>query len=249
LISAQTTPEFYSLNRFSQVALSVLGATSNENPADPATPRLPQLKLPFSMTDTELSIAGGADIRWGGWGPLFGGACLVALAFAVLRWRSLRPEAPLFVLVWVLCFISPESWWARLNPQVCLFIALIGLVAIGRHRVAGYAICLVLAANAGVVEYSALGISRDGNAYLHQAVNELTSNGQQPVYWRRSGTALGSMFDRFHIRVISDSPCDGQSCGQFKCKPLIWNSLVCVKNSPSDEIYDHRRAAASVATN
>lgn len=249
LISAQTTPEFYSLDRFSQVALSVFGKTSNESPSDPVTPRLPELKLPFSMTDAEMSFAGAADVRWGGWGPLFGGACVVALAFGLLSLRALRPEAPLLLLVLVLCFISPESWWARLNPQVYLLVALAGALALTRHRFAGYAICLILIANSAVVEYSALTIARNGNAYLHQAVNELTSNGREPVYWRRHGISLGPMFDRFRVRVINDSPCDGKSCTNFKCKSIIWNSLVCVKDQPSDDIPASRKATATVATN
>jgi|GEM_PF-7040819 len=249
LISAQTTPEFHALDRFSQVALSVFGETANQSPSNPATPRLPEIKTPFSMTDAEVSAAGAADVRWGGWGPLFGGACLAAMVFAAVRFRSMRSEAPVFILVGVLCFISPESWWARLNPQIYLLVALVGALAIGRHRLAGYAICLILLANSAVVEYSALTIARDGNDYLHKAVNELTSNGQEPVYWRRTGVALGPMFDRFHVRVINDAPCDRDSCKDFRCKTLLWNSLVCVKHRPSDDIHDNRKATATIATN
>ncbi len=79
------------------------------------------LKLPFTVTPSEVRVFLMPDVRVGGWGPLFGGLCLLAvagLAAASLRgtrWLALGLAMTLPILVSVL--IMPHPWFARFAPQ------------------------------------------------------------------------------------------------------------------------------------
>jgi hypothetical protein len=120
------------------------------------------LKLPFTVSRTELQQFASPDVRFGGFGPLFSGALLLALAtLALLPWprRRLRVCVGLLVLagsilVSVLAF--SEAWWARLAPQLGLLpalIALAGMLAL-RPRWQGWvprALLVTLCLNSGLV--------------------------------------------------------------------------------------------------
>ena len=79
------------------------------------------LKLPFTVAPSEVDVFLMPDVRVGGWGPLFGGLCLLAVAGLAaaglkdLRWLVLGLAITLPVLVSVL--IMPHPWFARFAPQ------------------------------------------------------------------------------------------------------------------------------------
>lgn len=79
------------------------------------------LKLPFTVTQSEVRVFLMPDVRAGGWGPLFGGLCLLAVAGLAaaglrgIRWLVLGLAITLPILVSVL--IMPHPWFARFAPQ------------------------------------------------------------------------------------------------------------------------------------
>lgn len=228
LISGQTTPQFHSLDRFTQLGLSVMGKTRNENPLDLATPRLPQLKAPFTVDAVEFTTAGGVDVRWGGWGPLFGGALLLAIASAVWSWRSVRRTAPLLAIVAVLCVISPESWWARLNPQLYVLVCLLAILALQEKRIAGYMLVAVLMVNSGIGAYESAIMMRNAAGYLKRATNELSDDHRKVLYWSERYENLQPMFDRLNLNFERVGPNGAGQLAAWPCKELL-GELVCAR--------------------
>ncbi|WP_434718271.1 hypothetical protein P5W98_03290 [Paraburkholderia sp. A1BS-2L] len=222
LISGQTTPEFHALNRFSQLGLSVFGRTRNENPFDKSTPRVPVIKVPFTVDELELKYSGAIDPRWGGWGPLFGGACIAALALGALCRKSVRSTAPLLVILATLCVISPESWWARLNPQLYIFVAVVAILGLLERRVAAYALAAVLLINGGIVGYETTRMIQSGNAYLQQVTSELSDNMRVPLYWTKTVEDLTPIFKRLGADT---EMCEPGACRQLACKEILGETV------------------------
>ena len=79
------------------------------------------LKVPFTVDPSEVRVFAMPDVRGGGWGPLFGGLCLLAMASLVVislrgtRWLAMGLAITLPILVSVL--IIPHPWFARFVPQ------------------------------------------------------------------------------------------------------------------------------------
>ena len=79
------------------------------------------LKIPFTVDPSEVRIFVMPDVRGGGWGPLFGGLCILAVAGLVaaglrrVRWLALGLAITLPILFSVL--IMPHPWFARFAPQ------------------------------------------------------------------------------------------------------------------------------------
>ncbi|PRX27644.1 hypothetical protein B0G75_114155 [Paraburkholderia sp. BL18I3N2] len=228
LISGQITPQFHSLNRFTQLGLSVMGKTRNENPFDLATPRFPQLKVPFTVDAVEFTTAGGVDVRWGGWGPLFGGALLLAIAAAVWSWRSTWRAAPLLAVVVVLCVISPESWWARLNPQLYVLVCLLTILALQEKRIIGYVLVAVLMINSGIGAYESSIMIRNAAGYLKQATNELSDDHRKVLYWSERYENLQPMFDHLNVNVKYIGPNGASQLDMWPCKQLL-GEWVCAR--------------------
>jgi hypothetical protein len=91
------------------------------------------LKLPFAVTREEIEAFRMPDVRLGGFGPLFGGSVLLAVAALAaatrrgLRWPLLASLLALPILVSVLVF--PHPWFARYVPQGWLLPLLLAAVA------------------------------------------------------------------------------------------------------------------------
>ncbi len=100
------------------VSLASPSMNYNTNPDD--TP----IKVPFTFTRAEFAAFTSTDVRLGGFGPLFSGALVLALAgLALVR----LPRAQAWGWGWALALTAgltlanPESWWARYVPQFWLF--------------------------------------------------------------------------------------------------------------------------------
>jgi hypothetical protein len=122
----------------------------------------PGYKLPFTVSRGELKQFVSPDVRFGGFGPLFSGGLLLALATLALLVpvrRRVVPYAGMLVLtglvvVSVLAF--SEGWWPRLAPQLGLapaLIAIVGLLAIRQRlwRRVPQALIVVLCLNSVLV--------------------------------------------------------------------------------------------------
>ncbi len=127
----------------------------------------PELKPPFLVRPSEIRMAGGVDVRIGGFGPLFSGIAVLSFATALglLAGGGRRNRSVLGLLfaaagLLASVFAMPENWWARYVPQfwyVPWCIALAALICLSRPiRVLGAAIILLMLANTAIVAATSL---------------------------------------------------------------------------------------------
>ena len=113
----QASADFRAESAARKFLASLLSECSNEQTR-------PRLRLPFLFSPRELRAFASWDVRFGGFGPLFSGALLVAVPFlGLLVLRAGPHRAPALVLlaaVGGMIAINPEAWWARLAPQTWL---------------------------------------------------------------------------------------------------------------------------------
>lgn len=114
---ADRPAKFQPLDRFRKLFNSVF--SESRQPPEPS-----HLKLPLSVTRAEISAFHLADVRVGGFGPLFGGAVIAGAAVLAGAWPRHRRKAyaAAGIVFWILlsACINPEAWWARLAPQIWL---------------------------------------------------------------------------------------------------------------------------------
>jgi hypothetical protein len=130
---------------------------------------IPSLKLPLSMSLAEIRIAGGPDVRIGGFGPLFSAVIVaaggVAAMLVVTRERPPHLKWLLYIAGTLLLsvLVMPENWWARYVPQLWLvpwIAAVIALSAKGPWlRRAGWAVAVLMLADVALVTASATGLA------------------------------------------------------------------------------------------
>lgn len=151
----QAPKNFLRKNRFIKLGYSILSKTANQLHDSP------ELKIPFSLHKQEMEALGYTDARYGGFGPLFGGIILMMLVCGVItcRWKKRILIFFLtgmgFILFSIL--INPESWWARLSPQLwllpVLFITACFYTSKFKHinRYTAWIMIFILLVNCGVV--------------------------------------------------------------------------------------------------
>jgi hypothetical protein len=182
-IITNNRPEgFNEISSLERLAQSYLGPTSSS--FDDA----PDYKLPLTILRTELRAAGAVESRLGGFGPLFGGALLLALGLGVwFAWRGVRWQRMAvagIAGVALLSLLMPEAWWARYVPQVWwlpVSIAMLALFSVGaRVRDVGWVLALVLGFNiAFVTASSALYVGERALA-VHRQIGAL-ARAREPV--------------------------------------------------------------------
>jgi hypothetical protein len=118
-------PEFLAMNRVEKLALS-LGSRSSGSSV------MPVWKIPFSLKKQEIYAFFTTDVRYGGFGPWFGGILLLTLMSLplVLRGRVTWLIAGVGLLVIMTSLLNPEAWWARLSPQFWLVPPFVILIAV-----------------------------------------------------------------------------------------------------------------------
>lgn len=90
---------------------------------------LPQLKVPFTFTINEIKWYRYADLRSGGFGPLFSGILIISLLIIILfLTRIYKEEKGMFVyscvligMVTALLVTISASWWARIAPFMYVY--------------------------------------------------------------------------------------------------------------------------------
>jgi hypothetical protein len=101
-----------------QLARSIFSESSDDDA------RAPRLKIPFTIHAGELGAFTTVDARTGGWGPLFGGALIIAcglLAAAVVRGdRRARALSALSACIVLSALAVPVGAYARYAPQLWL---------------------------------------------------------------------------------------------------------------------------------
>ena len=118
-------PEFLAMNRVEKLADS-LGSRSSGSSG------MPVWKIPFSLEKQELYAFFTTDVRYGGFGPWFGGILLLTLMG--LPWMLRGPASGLVagvsLLVIMTGLLNPEAWWARLSPQFWLVPPILVVIAV-----------------------------------------------------------------------------------------------------------------------
>jgi hypothetical protein len=128
---------------------------------------------------------GSADMRVGGFGPLFGAAVLVStIGMVSLRKVSAQQIVLIFVAVIIVisCLVNPQSWWARYVPQLWLAIACVSLALVS----AGPSIPKWL----GISVVALMLVNSLGIAAYSTRINLYDS-----AYWKKSLTLLASRSD------------------------------------------------------
>ncbi|RLE18687.1 MAG: hypothetical protein DRJ14_02925 [Acidobacteria bacterium] len=147
LLKLQRPTDFAGKNRFEKLYRSLFSRSDN--------PQLMFLqsskpKNPFTFSKTEFRWFVQSSLRVGGFGPLFGGIFILSvLSFLgmILLYHQDRPELMLFLVGLLLSvIINPDSWWARLAPQLWLFpLALAGyLFSLKKAIARGFGIVILL---------------------------------------------------------------------------------------------------------
>ena len=125
--------EFKSMSRIEKLIRSVLSESSHAK-------SMPQWKVPFTVTKSELYIFFNTEPRYGGFGPFFGSILLVVLLVYISAKRATKSNwwkagAGLAILVILSILPNAEAWWARLAPQLWLVpIILISALALGAAK-------------------------------------------------------------------------------------------------------------------
>ena len=191
-----------------RMAASYFGATTSGYAGDE------HFKAPFTLERPEIRAAGQYDVRIGGFGPLFSGALVLALALggacALQRPASVAATRLLAGAggVLALAVIMPEAWWARYVPQiwwVAVLVALACLVSRSKvQRTGGWILAAVLIANAGLVGASSARTSvertLDVRRQLAQMRREPGMICLYPSFYHARLSLLGDISQKIRIR-------------------------------------------------
>lgn len=232
VISTQAPAEFISQNRFEKLLRSTLARSDNEAIAS---------KTPFITYRSELETFSGADIRYGGFGPLFSGILLLSLVAVLLSIRKVpssvaKTALALAGILLGTVIVNPEAWWARLSPQLWLLPLMLAAVPFfsaraWHHYLSGLVIFLAVASSIliGAINFA---YAQDRSSALKNIVATLKAESAQhpvPLY----------LSDAFRVTTerrlaIADVPFT--SVGAVSCAPR--HRLVHIlKYCPHDFVY------------
>ena len=90
----------------------------------------PQLKIPFTISVSEIKDCIYTDVRIGGFGPWFSGILIIAVVLSILFLKEARKKNPIITLeLSVVLAISmlmllffPSSWWARYSCYIYFYV-------------------------------------------------------------------------------------------------------------------------------
>ena len=196
LLDDQLPADFVGRNRVEKLARSVFSRSVNAIP--PATSAL---KMPFSVDRAEVATLGEfCDTRVSGWGPLFSGACLVAVAILIGALGVCRRAAGMSLLVAAVVLASvvilSEAWWARLSPQLWLIPTIAFILSAGSShrplRLGGSILALILALNIGLI----------GAAYVRKSHQRSATLSRQLLELSRTDTRLVVFFNWFRTNRL-----------------------------------------------
>lgn len=151
-----------------------------------------------------------ADIRVGGFGPLFGLVICLVFAGSLIN-RKLSHSQKLLISIGIIIIITglinPESWWARYVPQLwlgisCIAMSMIISTSVLKSRIGYIAFALMIVNSIGVEGVSlASTISKNyfWRESLQKISDEAIKNSTLYVY-QGDHLATWARLDRFHIK-------------------------------------------------
>ncbi|WP_416310812.1 hypothetical protein [Pseudomonas sp. W03] len=202
LISGQTRIEFYSLDRWTRLVLSVFSESSDHGPWAPTA--LPPAKIPFAIYPGEIDAFKAIDVRAAGWGPLFSGVLLIGMVFA-LGGKGKRDLCWVTLTLLAISIVNPESWWARFNPQLHTFaLFLLILMFDNGRRIISSALAMLLILNSMLI-YNSMSRYADGvKDQVIGSIIELSKRSPTGVLvWDMKKFHLESFFSRAGIEWTS----------------------------------------------
>jgi hypothetical protein len=167
--------EFMAMNPVEKEVRSLFGRSA-------AADKMPQWKIPFTISKEELYIFLNAEPRYGGFGPLFGSILLVSLVVFVSARKATQREAwnngaLLAALITATALMNPAAWWARLSPQQWLvpviMMSAIASGASGWLRRTAAVVALLLLGNSALVAVLNLGRAVEKNLLFRAQIAEL----------------------------------------------------------------------------
>lgn len=140
-------------NRFYNLFLSLFSKSADMVAAD--IEKKPSLKVPGIIYEGEIDEFWKADVRIGGFGPLYSLAFVLSLLAGMVLRIDWKIAGPLFFMIGLAIIINPYSWWARYNPTIWI-LPLIPIITMRGARIGiGLAVPLlvvvVMAINAGLL--------------------------------------------------------------------------------------------------
>jgi len=183
---------------------------------------MPEWKIPLAVSKQELYIFFNAEPRYGGFGPLFGAALLLAIAAFPLAIRAMPRNvwtagASLAILVAASALVNPEAWWARLSPQFWLVPLVLAtsmaLGAAGWPRRTAMIVVLFLLANSLLVGALNLGRATEKNLVFREQLADLramAATGPVQLTVHRSFQMVTELRMREHAvryQTVSNAPC------------------------------------------
>jgi hypothetical protein len=202
----ENTPQiFYGMSKAGRFAFSLFAETHSGYATEPF------LKIPYSVSWSGLRYAGNPDARIAGFGPLYSGALVTALA-AVFRLLTLRDwdkkmaYPALIVAAAVLSVVFfPENWWARYVPQLWLVPAIIAAVAISRvdrpARALGWVILATMLLNSTAIFATSIWLSVKRDVAVETQITKIQSGGGSFCVFFDSAQARLVQFRKAHVPV------------------------------------------------
>lgn len=210
IISNNAPASFDHLGSLQRLGVSLFSAATD--PTGPDVRALtPHLKVPFTVSLSELRPYLAPETHIAGFGPLFGGVLLLAVVGVGLalsdRWVRTRREAlvllGLTALVLVTVLVNPQAWWARYAPQLWLAPVAVAALALthggggGRERwprALGWVIGVVLLANVTMTGWI-------GFANVVQATRDIEAGLDRIAAWREGAVLQQGPFETTWIEL------------------------------------------------
>lgn len=187
VIAAQSPPTFQeqSMTTAQKLLLSTLSRAENIHPAGGTAD--PQLKLPFSTDEKEMSLYFANDLRIGAWGVLFSGILILAslLYFLSHGWTH-SDSVVAIIIILVTALINPGSWWARYAPQVALlplFMALYPLNSLEKwQRITAKFVMVLLIINSTLILPPSILYFQKTTRQIQYQINAITATCGKGTY-------------------------------------------------------------------
>jgi hypothetical protein len=148
----QTAPGFGNGNRVQRWLRATYARSSGRYREEPV------MKWPWQVAPGELDAFGAPDVRFGGFGPWFGLAFVIAAVAACAALLAGGKHSALWLLaivaILVSALVNPELWWARFVPQLWLVPVVVGVWAIAAPswvRALGWTLIAVLVVDLAMV--------------------------------------------------------------------------------------------------
>lgn len=243
----QASRRFAEKPRWAQLTTSLFSRSQNFEKGGGKLVPEPRLKVPMTVELSEVGMFALTDVRFGGFGPLFSGALVLAFLGAIVFRRRLKHRALLAVgaagAVSVALLLPAGGWWARLAPQIWWLPLLFVMGAWASEarpvRLGGTVVALLLAANVALV----------GSAnFAGQVLRTLVLREQ--LDYLRGGQPSGPLEVRFasypanerRLREagfaarVADSKCEGAAVALVAVGSMKSRTKVCVPGKGAAEV-------------